>query len=177
MPSTRPESVPATQPSPALAIESWSATSSSERLSRASLVLLGGGRRWRAHAVGNGAVDALLRAADDALAPMLGSGVQLHTYEVHAAGEGHETAAITTVSIRSRDADDSPAYPGRATHDNVLQASLAAYIDAINRYLADRAVDVAGSAPQPGETLRHAAEPEHEVRSATKRDILNIYNS
>ena len=37
--------------------------------SRGSLVLLGGGRAWRAHASGNGAVDALLRAVDDRAGP------------------------------------------------------------------------------------------------------------
>ena len=62
---------------PALSIERWSATSGSERGSRASLVLHGGGHRWRAHADGNGAVDALMRAVDDALAPLLGTGVQV----------------------------------------------------------------------------------------------------
>jgi hypothetical protein len=176
MPS-QPESLLSPEAVPAITIERWSASSSSERQSRASLVLFGGDRRWRAHAVGNGAVDALMRAVDDALAPVLGAGVQLTTYEVHAASPGHETDAIATVSVRPREPADSPAFPGRATHENVLAASLAAYVDAINRYLADRAVDVAGSAPEPGATARHAAEPEHEVRSRTKRDILNIYNS
>lgn len=174
MPSTNP--APATKPSTGLAIERWSATSSNGRPSRASLVLTGGGRRWRAHATGNGAVDALLRAADDALAPLLGPGVQLMTYEVHAAGPGHETEAIVTVSIGSRSPDSSAAYPGRATHENVLEASLAAYVDAIGRYVADQGVDVAASAPAPGDTARHDAEPEHEVRSRTKSDILRLYN-
>jgi LeuA allosteric (dimerisation) domain len=159
-----------------LTIESWSARSSSERQSYASLVLSGGGRLWRAHASGNGAIDALLRAVDDALGPVLGSGVQLHTYEVHATGPGHETAAVVTVSIRPREVADAPAYPGRATHENVLEASLAAYVDAINRFVAHRAVDVAGAAPEPGSTERPDAEPEHAVRSAAKSDILGLYN-
>jgi LeuA allosteric (dimerisation) domain len=159
-----------------LTIESWSARSSSERQSYASLVLSGGGRLWRAHASGNGAIDALLRAVDDALAPVLGPGVQLHTYEVHATGEGHETAAVVTVSIRQRDTASAPSYPGRATHENVLEASLGAYVDAINRFVAHREVDVAGAAPQPGSTERPDAEPEHEVRSRTKSDILGLYN-
>jgi hypothetical protein len=60
--------LPQTDITPALSIERWSATSGSERGSRASLVLHGGGHRWRAHADGNGAVDALMRAVDDALA-------------------------------------------------------------------------------------------------------------
>jgi hypothetical protein len=159
-----------------LIVERWSARSSSERTSYASLTLVGGGRMWRAHASGNGAVDALMRAADDALAPVLGPGVQLQTYEVHATGPGHETSAVVTVSVRERGAEEGPSYPGRATHENVLEASLAAYVDAINRYVAHRAVDVASSAPDPGSTYRPESEPDHEVRSRTKSDILGVYN-
>ncbi|MDQ3689442.1 MAG: hypothetical protein M3406_05295, partial [Chloroflexota bacterium] len=81
--------LPQTDTTSALSIERWSATSGSERGSRASLVLNGGGHRWRAHADGNGAIDALMRAVDDALAPLLGKGVELATYDVHAAGPGH----------------------------------------------------------------------------------------
>src|ERR671914_2108970 len=97
-----------------LAIERWTATSGSERGSRASLVLHGGGHRWRAHADGNGAIDALMRAVDDALAPLLGEGVALATYDVHATGPGHETKANVSLSVRARGDDDGPLYPGRA---------------------------------------------------------------
>ena len=41
-----------------VSIERWTATSGSERGSQASLVLHGGDHRWRAHAEGNGAIDA-----------------------------------------------------------------------------------------------------------------------
>ena len=91
-------SQPDTTPTAAegLSIERWSATSGSERGSRASLVLHGGGHRWRAHADGNGAIDALMRAVDDALAPLLGEGISLATYDVHASGPGHEATANST---------------------------------------------------------------------------------
>jgi hypothetical protein len=46
-------------PDAAFSLERWSASSGSDRTSRASLVLVGGGRRWYAHANGNGAIDAL----------------------------------------------------------------------------------------------------------------------
>lgn len=177
MTSTQPDRFADDATAPALSIERWSASSSSERDSRASLVLFGGGWRWRAHATGNGAIDALMRAVDQALAPVLGEGVQLVTYEVHATGEGHDTAAVVTVSVRSRNAEESPRYPGRATHDNVLEASLAAYVDAINHYLADHGVDPAHRIPAPGATARHRAEPEHEVRSRAANDISRAYNA
>ena len=64
-----------------LSVERWSATSGSERPSRANLTLIGGGHRWRANAGGNGAVDALLRAVDNALAPLLGGRVTLEALE------------------------------------------------------------------------------------------------
>jgi LeuA allosteric (dimerisation) domain len=129
-------------------LERWSASSSNNRPSRASLVLRGGGRAWRAHAAGNGAVDALMRAVDDALAPILGSGVELQTYNVQATGQGHETPAAVSVSIRRRsDAGHAPAYPGRGQHDNVLEATVLAYVDAINRLVAHEEMDVATLAP------------------------------
>ena len=92
----------------ALSVERWSATSGSERSSRANLTLVGGGHRWRANAGGNGAVDALLRAVDNALAPILGLGVTLASYDVHAAGSGHEAKASIAVGVRRSGAPDGP---------------------------------------------------------------------
>jgi len=137
----------------AFAIERWSASSGSSRASRADLVISGGGRNWRAHATGNGAVDALLRAVDTALAAVLGDGVELQTYNVHATGDGHDAMAAVTLSLRSRSDDEhAPAYPGRGVHENILEASLVAYVDAINRLVAHANIDVAAAVPAPGET-------------------------
>ena len=63
-------------PDAAFSLERWSASSGSDRTSRASLVLVGGGRRWYAHANGNGAIDALMRAVDDALKRVLTAPVE-----------------------------------------------------------------------------------------------------
>jgi 2-isopropylmalate synthase len=149
----------AVQPAPAVepvfTLDRWSASSASNRPSRANLVILGADRAWRAHASGNGAVDALLRAVDTALGSVLGDGVELQTYNVHAAGQGHDTEAMVTVSLRLRSDDaHAPAYPGRGVHDNVLEASVLAYVDAINRLVAHGRIDVAAAAPAPGETAR-----------------------
>ena len=139
--------------SAAFVVERWSATSGSSRASRADLVISGAGRLWRAHATGNGAVDALLRAVDLALASVLGDGVELQTYDVHATGDGHDARAAVTLSLRFRSDDsDAPAYPGRGVHENILEASLVAYVDAVNRLVAHANVDVAAAAPAPGET-------------------------
>ena len=123
--------------------------------SRAKLTLLGGGHRWRANADGNGAVDALMRAVDDALAPLLGEGVALATYDVHATGPGHETKASVSLSVRSRGDADGPLYPGHFVSENVLEASIGAYVDAVNALLIDTGVDIASAVPTPGETDTH----------------------
>lgn len=166
--------LPQTDPTTALSIERWSATSGSERGSRASLVIRGGGHRWRAHADGNGAIDALLRAVDVALAPLLGEGVALATYDVHATGPGHETKASVSLSVRSLADDDAPLYPGRSLSENVLEASVTAYVDAVNALLVDTGVDVASSVPAPGATDTHDTDPEH--RSGAKERIMSAYN-
>ena len=168
----QPERTPAA--TDGLSIERWSATSGSERGSRASLVLHGGGHRWRAHADGNGAVDALMRAVDDALAPLLGEGVSLTTYDVHASGPGHEATAAVSLSIRSRADADGPLYTGRFVSENVLEASVGAYVDAVNTLLADTGVDIASAVPSPGETDTHETDPEH--RSGAKDRIMSAYN-
>ena len=166
--------LPQAESTQALSIERWSATSGSERGSRASLVLHGGGHRWRAHADGNGAIDALMRAVDDALAPLLGEGVVLTTFDVHAAGPGHETKGSVSLSIRSRADDNGPLYPGRFVSENVLEASVGAYVDAVNALLADTGVDIASAVPTPGSTDTHDTDPEH--RSGAKDRIMSAYN-
>ena len=166
------------EPTPAsedgLSIERWSATSGSERGSRASLVLSGGGHRWRAHADGNGAIDALMRAVDVALAPLLGEGVALATYDVHATGPGHETKASVSLSVRSRADADGPLYPGNSVSENVLEASISAYVNAVNALLADTGVDIASAVPGPGATNTHETDPEH--KSGAKDRIMSAYN-
>jgi hypothetical protein len=169
---TQPERNPASQDG--LRIERWSATSGSERGSRAAIVVQGGGHRWRAHADGNGAVDALMRAVDDALAPLLGEGVALATYDVHATGPGHETQASVSLSVRSRADADGPLYPGRFVSENVLEASIGAYVDAVNALLVDTGVDIASAVPSPGSTDTHETDPEN--RSGAKDRIMSAYN-
>jgi hypothetical protein len=159
----------------AFALERWAATSGNTRLSRANLAIRGAGRVWRAHSTGNGPVDALLRAVDIALAPFLGDGVELQSYNVHATGEGHDTAAAVTVSLRMRSDDQhAPAYPGRGVHENILEASLLAYVDAINRLMLHGNVDVDAAAPQldPSEPASRVDDDESRRGEA----LLDLYN-
>ena len=158
-----------------LSIERWSATSGSDRGSRASLVLHGGGHRWRAHADGNGAVDALMRAVDDALAPVLGDGISLVSYDVHAQGPGHETKGSVSVAVRSRADESGPVYPGTFVSENILEASVGAYVDAVNALLVDTGVDIAAAVPAPGSTDTHDTDPDH--KTGAKDRIMSAYNT
>ena len=166
-----------TRPSTAgeLHLERWAASSGSERGSRANLVLSGGGHRWRANADGNGAIDALLRAVDSALTPLLGEGVILTSFEVHANHAGHEAQADVSLGVRRRDQPEAPVYAGGAIDENLLQASVVAYIDAVNALLAAEGIDVASAVPSPGETQTHETDPDH--KSSSKDDIMSAYNS
>jgi len=157
-----------------LHLERWSATSGSERGSRANLVLAGGGHRWRANADGNGAIDALLRAVDNALAPLLGEGVVLTAFDVHATGAGHDAKASITVGVQRRDQPEAMVYSGGGLDENVLQASVVAYIDAVNALLEAEGVDIASAVPSPGDTDLHETDPEH--RSSSKDRIMSAYN-
>jgi hypothetical protein len=166
---------PASGAAPTLRLERWTATSGSERDSRANLVVSGGGHRWRANSTGNGAVDALMRAVDKALEPLLGTGAMLVSYDVHAAGTGHEARASVSVGVRRRDDEGAPIYPGIAVNENGLEASVEAYINAIDAMLADEGVDIAAAVPTPGHTVRHDTDPEH--RTGAKDRIMSAYNS
>lgn len=157
-----------------LHLERWSATSGSERGSRANLVISGGGHRWRANAGGNGAIDALMRAVDNALSPLLGHGVVLVSFDVHATRAGHEAKASVSLSVQRRDEPEAPLHEGGAVDENVLQASVVAYIDAVNTLLAQEGVDIASAVPSPGHTERHETDPGH---SASSKDrIMSAYN-
>jgi hypothetical protein len=172
---TDPADSPRVGAADAFTLERWAATSGNTRLSRANLAIRGGGRVWRAHSTGNGPVDALLRAVDIALAPFLGDGVELQSYNVHATGEGHDTAGVVTISLRTRSEDQhAPAYPGRGVHENILEASLLAYVDAINRLMLHGNVDVDAAAPQ-----LDASEPASRVDDDESRRgeaLLDLYN-
>lgn len=163
-------------PRAAFRIERWSASSGNDRPSRASLVLAGGERRWHAHATGNGAVDALMRAVDEAVARVMPEPVELLTYNVHATGHGHAAAAAVTLSIRETSADPgAPAYPGRATHANVLEASVEAYLDAINGLVLNRGIDVATAAPL-GRGPRSKGPEDVEARAHAADGMMDLYN-
>jgi hypothetical protein len=156
------ETRPAT---PTLHLTRWTVTSGSQVQSRGAVVISSDDHEWQASAEGNGAVDALFRAVDKALAEMLHGHPRLVGYDVHAVAEGPDAEGIVTVRIappsEAPGARGSGEYTGEASSTNIIAASVDAYLDAINRLLAEEhwagAADAAGNRKRA--RRRTAAEP------------------
>jgi hypothetical protein len=161
----------------------WTVTSGSSVNSRAAVVLRAAHQDWHASAEGNGAVDALLRAVNLALADVLGGTPLLLAYDVHALAEGPDAEGRVTVRIAPPvnavgDRSDGR-YSGEVASTNTIAASLEAYVEALNGMLGagswagaaeDAAARRAGAAArvEPGED----AEYEH----GTKIDTTAWFN-
>ncbi len=131
----------------------WTVTSGSNTNSRGAVVIAAGDHQWEASAEGNGAVEALFRAVDKALAGVLTGRPRLLSYDVHAVAEGPDAEGRVTVSIAPPTDVTGPRgsgrYTGETTSTNIIAASIEAYIDAINALLAEEhwagATDSAGN--------------------------------
>ena len=103
------------------------------------MVLRAGGRDWKASAEGTGAVDALYRAVDAALAEILGGNPLLLAYDVHALAEGPDAEGRVTVRIAPPPSSVGDRSAGRFTGEvasgNTIAASVEAYIEALNAML------------------------------------------
>src|SRR3954452_10786061 len=119
----------------------WTVTSGSNVNSRGAVVIASGDHQWEAAAEGNGAVDALFRAVDRALAEVLTGHPRLLGYDVHAVAEGPDAEGKVTVTIApptgAQGARANGRYTGEITSTNIIAASIEAYIDAINELLAE----------------------------------------
>jgi len=133
--------MPAVDPDDTLHLARWTVTSGSNANSRGAVVIAAGDHQWEASAEGNGAVDALFRAVDKALAGVLTGHPRLLSYDVHAVAEGPDAEGRVTVTIAPpSDAGGqrgSGRYAGEITSTNIIAASIEAYIDAINELLAE----------------------------------------
>jgi hypothetical protein len=118
----------------------WTATSGSNVRSRGAVVIASGDHEWRASAEGIGAIDALYRAVDQALAGVLTGHPRLLAYDIHALGEGTDTIGAVKVRIAPPDIGGergSGEYIGEARGPNIIAASIEAYITALNALLAE----------------------------------------
>jgi 2-isopropylmalate synthase len=141
------------QAAPTLHLARWTVTSGSQVQSRGAVVIASGDHQWEASAEGNGAVDALFRAVDRALAGVLTGQPRLIAYDVHALAEGPDAEGRVTVKIEPPSAAagrrSTGRYTGEISSTNIIAASIEAYIEAVNRMLAEEhwrgAADAAGN--------------------------------
>lgn len=142
---------PGSRPEPAR-LARWTVTSGSNVNSRAAVVIRAGHHDWKASAEGNGAVDALYKAVDQALADVLGGHPRLVAYDVHALAEGPAAEGRVTVKIApppsAEGARGDGRFTGEVTSTNIVAASVEAYVDAINTMLG--AESWAGAAEEAG---------------------------
>ena len=108
----------------------WTVTSGSNANSRGAVVISAGDHQWQASAEGNGAVDALFRAVDRALAGVLTGHPRLLSYDVHAVAEGPDAAGKVTVAIAPPSDASGPRssgrYVGEITSTNVSPSGMTA---------------------------------------------------
>lgn len=153
---------PATASGPALQLSRWTVTSGSNVQSRGAVVIEAGSHHWRASAEGNGAVDALLKAVDAALADVLQGHPRLVGYDVHALAEGPEAEGLVIVAVQPPAGEaprSSGLYNGKARSTNIIAASIEAYVEALNAMLAE--AHWAGAAETAGRGRRKAAPETH----------------
>src|SRR3974390_789882 len=121
----------------------WTVSSGSNVNSRAAVVLRAAHLDWQASADGNGAVDALVRTVNLAVADVLGGTPALLAYDVHALAEGPD--AEGRVTVQTAPPADAPGdraggrHTGQVASTNIIAASLEAYIAALNAMLAGEA--------------------------------------
>lgn len=160
----------------------WTSTSGSNMNSRAAVVIHGAGHDWRASAEGNGAVDALLRAVNLALADVLGEAPLLLAYDVHALSEGPSAEGRVNVRIAppvsAKGERSDGRFSGEATSTNIVAASVEAYVAALNAMLGAGswagATEEAARLRGEAGTEPDAAEAEYE--HGTKIDTTSWFN-
>ena len=125
-----------------LPLARWTVTSGSNSNSRGAVVIAAGDHQWEASAEGNGAVDALFRAVDKALAEVL-TGHPAPARLRRPRGRRGPRCRGPGDGRRSprRPRPAAPAasgrYVGEVTSTNIIAASIEAYVDAINELLAE----------------------------------------
>ena len=121
-------------------LEHWAAASRQGESSSGNVSLFFEGQTFRAFAGGNGPVNALLNAVDNALEKIIGGRPALADYQLRSVGAGEDAQGEATVKISAAATDDGtppPVYTGHGLSTNVVEASLRAYLAAINKLLAE----------------------------------------
>ena len=113
----------------------WSVTSSHGGRATGSVSLTVRGEDRAAEAVGNGPVDALYSAVDQALQPVLGWHPVLIEYEIKAVSGGEDAQGQVFVRCR-RSSDEGPGalvVSGHGLSTNIIEASIDGYLVAVNK--------------------------------------------
>jgi 2-isopropylmalate synthase len=120
-------------------IEHWASASRQGESSSGNVSLFYEGRTFRAFAGGNGPVDALLSAVDNALEQIIDGRPRLVDYQLKSIGQGEDAQGEATVKIAAPTADgEAPEiFTGHGLSTNVVEASLRAYLAAVNKLIAD----------------------------------------
>jgi 2-isopropylmalate synthase len=120
-------------------LEHWATASRQGETSSGNVSLFYGGQTFRAFSGGNGPVDALLSAVDNALEQIMGGRPQLIDYGLRSVGSGEDAQGEATVKIAAptRDSDVPRTFTGHGLSTNVVEASLRAYLAAVNKLLAE----------------------------------------
>ena len=111
-----------------VAIVGWSVTSSHGGNATGSATISMGGEERTAEATGNGPVNALFRAVDEAVQPVLGWHPTLTEYEIKAVSAGEDAQGQVLVRCR-RSSDEGPGalvVTGHGLSTNIIEASLEA---------------------------------------------------
>jgi 2-isopropylmalate synthase len=113
----------------------WSVTSSHGGHATGTVSLLARGTERSVEARGNGPVNALFAAVDEAVEPVLGWHPVLSEYEIRAVSAGEDAQGQVLVRCR-RSVDEGPGalmVTGHGLSTNIIEASLEAYLVAINK--------------------------------------------
>jgi 2-isopropylmalate synthase len=118
-----------------IALIGWNVTSSHGGNATGQVTLTIGGEERSTEATGNGPVNALFRAVDEALQPALGWHPTLTEYEIKAVSAGEDAQGQVLVRCR-RSSDEGPGalvVSGHGLSTNIIEASLDAYLVATNK--------------------------------------------
>jgi 2-isopropylmalate synthase len=137
-------------PESAVGLEGWSVTSSHGGSSQGNVALRLQGGTLTAEQTGNGPVDALYGAVDAAVSPVLGWHPQLVEYEIRAVSGGEDAQGQVTVKAR-RSTDDGrvDSVTGHGLSTNIIEASLEAYVHALEKLLTEERVALTQPAALP----------------------------
>ncbi len=120
-------------------LEHWATASRQGESSSGNVSLFYDGRTFRAFAGGNGPVDALLKAVDNALEQIISERPRLIDYGLRSVGSGEDAQGEATVKIAAQaGATEAPqVFTGHGLSTNVVEASLRAYLSAVNKLIAE----------------------------------------